>query len=59
VENYGVIVLDLSKVGYKDDLWILANCVAHVFYVEQVISNNEKKSTDKPKHDIFLENNKL
>jgi hypothetical protein len=53
VENYGVRVLDLNKVGYKDDSWILANRVAHVFYTEQIICNNEKKSTDKLKHVIF------
>jgi hypothetical protein len=53
VDNYGVRVLDLSKVGYKDDPWILANHVAQVFYVEQIISNNEKKSTDKTKHVAF------
>jgi hypothetical protein len=59
IDNYGVRVLDLSKLGYKDDPWILVNCAAHVFYAEQIISNNEKKSTDKPKHVVFLENNKL
>jgi hypothetical protein len=26
VDNYGVRVLDLIKVGYKDDSWILSNC---------------------------------
>jgi hypothetical protein len=34
IDKYGVRVLDLSKVGYKDDPWILANRVAHVFYAE-------------------------
>jgi hypothetical protein len=28
IDKYGVRVLDLSKVGYKDDLWILANRAA-------------------------------
>ena len=50
VDNYGQRVLDLSKVGYKDDPWILANRAAQVFYVEQILSTNEKKSTQKPKH---------
>ena len=36
---------DLSKVGYKDDPWILANRAAQVFYAEQILSKNEKKST--------------
>jgi hypothetical protein len=53
IDKYGVRVLDLSKVGYKDDPWILANRVAQVFYAEQIISNNEKKSTDKSKHVVF------
>jgi hypothetical protein len=53
VDNYGVRVLDLSKVGYKDDPWIMANCVAHVFYAEQIFSPNEKKSTNKLKHVVF------
>jgi hypothetical protein len=59
VDNYGVRVLDLSKVGYKGDPWILANRAAQVFYAEQIIFNNEKKNTDKLKHVVFLENNKL
>jgi hypothetical protein len=37
----------------------MANCAAQVFYVEHILSPNEKKSTDKLKHVIFLENNKL
>jgi bifunctional ADP-heptose synthase (sugar kinase/adenylyltransferase) len=53
IDKYGVRVLDLSKVGYKDDPWILANRVAQVFYAEQIISNNEKKSTHKLKHVVF------
>jgi hypothetical protein len=54
VDNYGVRVLDLSKVGYKDDPWIMVNRAAQVFYAEQILSPNEKKSTDKPKHEVFL-----
>ena len=30
MDNYRVRVLDLSKVGYKDDPWILANRAAQV-----------------------------
>jgi hypothetical protein len=53
IDKYGVRVLDLNKVGYKDDPWILANRVAHVFYAEQIIPDNEKKSIDKLKHVVF------
>jgi hypothetical protein len=31
----------------------MVNRAAHVFYAEQIISLNEKKSTDKPKHVVF------
>jgi len=54
MDNYGVRVLDLSKVGYKDNPWILANRAAQVFYAEQILCKNEKKSTDKPNHVVFL-----
>ena len=54
VDNYGDRVLDLTKVGYKDDPWILGNRATQVFYAEQILSKNEKKTTDKPKHVVFL-----
>ena len=53
VDNYGVRVLDLSKVGYKYDPWILANHATQVFYAKQNLSKNEKKSIDKSKHVVF------
>jgi hypothetical protein len=54
VDNYGIRVLDLSKVGYKDDPWIMANRAAQVFYAEQVLSPNDKKKImDHPKHIVF------
>jgi hypothetical protein len=31
----------------------MANRAAQVFYAEQILSPNEKKSTDKPKHVVF------
>jgi len=49
VDNYGQRVLDLSKVGYKDDPWILTNRAAQAFYVEQILSKDEKKNSQKPK----------
>jgi hypothetical protein len=56
VDNYGVRVLDLSKVGYKDDPWIMANRATQVFYAEQIMSpNDQNKSADKPKHVVFPE----
>jgi hypothetical protein len=31
--GYGLTIVDLNNVGYKDDPWILASQVAHVLYV--------------------------
>ena len=51
MDNYGVRVLHLSKVGYEDDPWIMANHAAQVIYVELILSpHDQKKSIDKPKH---------
>jgi hypothetical protein len=33
VDNYGLTLVDLKNVGHQDDTWVLANRVAHVFYV--------------------------
>jgi hypothetical protein len=33
VDNYGLTLVDLKNVGHKDDPWVLADCVMHVFYV--------------------------
>jgi hypothetical protein len=33
VDNYGLTLVDLKKVGHQDDPWVLADHVAHVFYV--------------------------
>jgi hypothetical protein len=33
VDNYGLTLVDLKNVGHQDDPWVLADRVAHVFYV--------------------------
>jgi hypothetical protein len=33
VDNYGLTLVDLKNVGHKDDLWVLVDRVAQVFYV--------------------------
>jgi hypothetical protein len=33
VDNYGLTLFDLKNVGHKDDLWVLVDHVAQVFYV--------------------------
>ena len=38
-------VLDLKNLGYQDDPWVLASCVAHVFYLPDPQSNLPLKKT--------------
>jgi hypothetical protein len=33
VDNYRLTLVDLKKLGHKDDPWVLANRVAQVLYV--------------------------
>jgi hypothetical protein len=33
VDNYGLTLVDLKNVGHQDDLWVLADRIAQVFYV--------------------------
>jgi hypothetical protein len=33
VDNYGLTLVDLKNLGHEDDPWVLADCVAQVFYV--------------------------
>jgi hypothetical protein len=33
VDNYRLTLVDLKNVGHKDDLWVLIDHVAYVFYV--------------------------
>jgi hypothetical protein len=32
-DNYGLTLVDLANVGYKDDPWVLTKRVAQVFYI--------------------------
>jgi hypothetical protein len=33
VDGYGLTIVDINNVGYKDDSWVLASQVTHVLYV--------------------------
>ena len=33
MDNYGLTLVNLASVGYKDDPWVLADCVTQVFYI--------------------------
>jgi hypothetical protein len=50
VDNYGLTLVDLKILGHKDDPWVLADCVAQVFYVLDsetgkhiIVSGKQKK----------------
>ena len=42
VDNYGLTIVDLAKVGYKDDPWVLANRVGQVLYILDPRLKNQK-----------------
>jgi hypothetical protein len=50
VDNYGLTRVDLKNVGHKDNLWVLTDRVAQVFYV---------LNPETGKHIVFFENKKL
>ena len=50
-------IVDFKKIGYKDEPFVLAKDVAHVFYVKDMSSKPRKNpvtSDDEPKHHIVL-----
>jgi hypothetical protein len=42
VDNYGLRIVDLSKVGYKDGLWVLGNRITQFFYAHDLSMENKK-----------------
>ena len=59
-DNYGMTIVDLNKIGYKDEPFVLAKDVTQVFYVQDMTSKPPtKKGADKtidiePKRHIVL-----
>jgi hypothetical protein len=60
-DKYGMTIVDLNKIGYKDEPFVLANDVTQVFYVKDMSSIPQiKKADDKniivnePKRHIVL-----
>jgi hypothetical protein len=33
IDDYGITIVDLTNVGYKDEPWVLAATVAQLFYI--------------------------
>jgi hypothetical protein len=40
-DGYGLTIVDLNNVGYKDDSWILASQVAQVLYVADLVKKTK------------------
>ena len=62
IDRYGMTIVDLKKIGYKDEPFILAKDVAQVFYVKDMSSKpkkNQGKSDDEPKRHIVLPGKKI
>ena len=56
-DQYGMIIVDFKKIGYKDGPFVLAKDVTQVLYVKDMSSKpkkNQGKSDDKPKCHIVL-----
>ena len=57
IDRYGMTIVNFKKIGYKDELFILAKDVAQVFYVKDMSSKprkNSVKSDDESKRHIIL-----
>ncbi|XP_022685469.1 uncharacterized protein LOC101776219 [Setaria italica] len=55
-DQYGMTIVDLSKIGYSDDPFVLANDVHQVFYVKDMCSKPKRnpEETWEPKCHIVL-----
>lgn len=54
-DRYGMTTVDFTKIGYKDEPFVLAKDVTQVFYVKDMASKPKKKSADnEPKRHIVL-----
>ena len=59
--QYGMTTVDLNNLAYAEEPFVLANDVAHVFYVKDMSTRPRKRkdkeangSYDESKHHIFL-----
>jgi hypothetical protein len=63
INRYGMTIVDFKKIGYKDEPFVLAKDVTHVFYVKDMSNKpkkNHAKSNDEPKrHIVLLEKRKI
>ena len=55
--EYGMTIVDLNNLGYRDEPFVLAQDVAQVFYIKDMSSKPKKginKQKDEPKRHIVL-----
>ena len=57
--QYGITTMDLNNLGYRDEPFVLAKDVNHVFYVKDMSTKpkkgkNNNDSDNEPKHQIVL-----
>ena len=51
-DQYGMTIVDLNNLGYRDEPFVLAQNVSQVFYIKDMSSKSKKginKQTDEPK----------
>jgi hypothetical protein len=60
-DKYGMAIVDLNKIGYKDEPFVLANDVTQVFYLKDMSSipqikmaDGKKITNNEPKRHIVL-----
>ena len=52
-DEYGMTIVDLNNLGYRDEPFVLAQDVAQVFYIKDMSRKPKKginKQKDEPKH---------
>ncbi len=55
IDDSGMTTVDLNKVGYSDEPFVLANDVTQVFYVKDMDSKPKKgKGPDEPRRHVVL-----
>nr|ABG66029.1 transposon protein, putative, CACTA, En/Spm sub-class [Oryza sativa Japonica Group] len=55
IDDSGMTTVDLNKVGYSDEPFVLANDVTQVFYIKDMSSKGKKgKEPDEPKRHVVL-----
>ncbi|XP_066160022.1 uncharacterized protein, partial [Oryza sativa Japonica Group] len=55
IDDSGMTTVDLNKVGYSDEPFVLANDVTQVFFVKDMSSKGKKgRGPDKPKRQVVL-----